>query len=246
MEKLAVRKAIHTVMYELDQDFQWYQKRTADSARKGKTAVTYVVREVTDAQIRMLAPVAPHMCEELWEILGEKEFLSLTPWPTPDESKIDIVAEEKEKLITSVLEDTQNILKATGATPKKVCYYVAAPWKWQAWLDTLEKSAAGKIVQKDVMKTLMAKPELRAKADKVSKFIGQAMDEINRMAEERKIQLLLVKLIDETQVLNEAEAFLGKELKAKIEVFGEEETERYDPKSRAQLAKPYRPAIFIE
>jgi leucyl-tRNA synthetase len=246
MEKLAVRKAIHTVMYELDQDFQWYQKRTTDSAGKGKATVAYVVREVTGAQIRMLAPVAPHMCEELWEMMGEKEFLSLTPWPTPDESKIDILAEEKEKLITDVLEDTQNILKATGATPRKVCYYIAAPWKWRAWLEALEKSATGKIVQKDLMKTFMAKPELRAKADKVSKFIGQAVDEINRMAEERKKQLLLVKLIDETQVLTEAKGFLEKELKAKIEVFGEEETERYDPKSRAQLAKPYRPAIFLE
>jgi len=205
-----------------------------------------VVGMVIDAQVKMLAPVAPHVCEELWEMRGNKEFVSVTPWPQPDESKIDIGTEENEKLVMSILEDTQNILKATGVKPKKVCYYVAAPWKWQIWLSALEKSATGKIAQKNLMKELMAKPELRTKADKVSKFVGQTTDELNRMAEERKKQLLQIKSIDETQTVKEAKSFLEKELNAKVEVYGEEETKRYDPKSRAQLAKPYRPAIFIE
>ena len=246
MDKLAVRKAIHTIMYELDQDFQWYQKRTKERGEESKSIVDYVVGEVIDAQVKMLAPVAPHVCEELWEMRGNKEFVSLTPWPRPDQSKIDIGAEENEKLVMSVLEDTQNILKATGVKPKKVCYYVAAPWKWQIWLSALEKSATGKVAQKDLMKELMAKPELRAKADKVSKFVGQTTDELNRMAEERKKQLLQIKCIDEAQTVKEAKSFLEKELNAKVEVYGEEEPKRYDPKSRAQLAKPYRPAIFIE
>jgi leucyl-tRNA synthetase len=246
MDKLAVRKAIHTIMYELDQDFQWYQKRTKERGEESKDIVGYVVGMVIDAQVKMLAPVAPHVCEELWEMRGNKEFVSVTPWPRPDESKIDIGAEENEKLVMSVLEDTQNILKATGVKPKKVCYYVAAPWKWQIWLSALEKSATGKIAQKDLMKELMTKPELRAKADIVSKFVGQTTDELNRMAEERKKQLLQIKSIDEAQAVKEAKSFLEKELNAEVEVYGEEETKRYDPKSRAQLAKPYRPAIFIE
>jgi leucyl-tRNA synthetase len=246
MEKLAVRKAIQTIIYELDQDFQWYQKRTTERSDKRKTVIDSVVGEVIDAQVRMLAPVAPHICEELWELIGGKGFVSLTSWPSVDESKLDAAAEENEKLVTSVLEDTQNILKATGAVPKKVCYYVSASWKWQTWLNALEKSVAGKLAQKDLMKDLMAKPELKAKADKVSKFVGQIVDELNRMPEERKKQLLQMRSIDELQTLNDGKGFLGKELDAEVEVFGEEESELYDPKSRAQLAKPYRPAIYVE
>jgi leucyl-tRNA synthetase len=246
MEKLAVRKAIHTIIYELDQDFQWYQKRTAELGEKRRVNVDHLVGEVIDAQVRMLAPVAPHVCEELWELMGGKGFVSFASWPSVDESKVDVVAEENEKLVTSVLEDTQNILKATGTVPKKVCYYVSAEWKWETWLNALEKSVAGKITQKDLMKDLMAKPELRAKADKVSKFVGQMVDELNRMPGERKKQLLQARSIDEFQALCDAEGFLGKELNAEVEVFGEEESELYDPKSRAQLAKPFRPAIFVE
>ena len=32
----------------------------------------------------LLAPFAPHLCEELWERLGEKKTLAYEPWPTFD------------------------------------------------------------------------------------------------------------------------------------------------------------------
>ncbi|QQG35039.1 MAG: leucine--tRNA ligase [Deltaproteobacteria bacterium] len=32
--------------------------------------------------LQMLAPYAPHICEEIWEILGQKKFISKTPWPS--------------------------------------------------------------------------------------------------------------------------------------------------------------------
>ena len=246
MDKLAVRKAIHTILYEMDQDFQWYQKRASGKEGNRKATIAHVFSEVLDAQTRMLTPVAPHMCEELWEMMGGKGFVAQTTWPSPDESKVDINAEESEALIKSVIEDTQNIMKATGQKPRKICYYAASQWKWQTWSKALEKSVSAKVAQKELMKELMAKPDLRANAQKVSKFIGQIIDELNTMPEERKRRLLKIGSIDEAQVLKEAKDFLERELNAKISIYEEEETERYDPKSRAQLARPYRPAIFIE
>jgi leucyl-tRNA synthetase len=246
MDILAVRKAIHTIIYELDQDFQWYRKRTSVEKEERKQAVAYVQSQIVDAQIRMLAPVAPHICEEMWEMTGGKEFVALAPWPTSDHSKIDIGAEESETLIMNVLEDTQNIIKVTNVKPKQICYYTAAAWKQQIWINALEKSFSGKVAQKDLMKELMAKPELRNKAEEVSKFVSQILTELNQMPEERKKRLEEMKTKDETQTLKEAEDFIKKQLEAKVEVYDEEDSKRYDPKSRAQLAKPYRPAIFIE
>ena len=37
--------------------------------------------------VSMLCPFAPHICEEVWEILGGEGFCSLTAWPTYDEAK---------------------------------------------------------------------------------------------------------------------------------------------------------------
>jgi leucyl-tRNA synthetase len=199
-----------------------------------------------EVETRMLAPIAPHVCEELWEIMGKNQFISTSSWPAPDEARIDIQAEENEALIVSVLEDTLNILKATGATPKRIFYYVAAPWKQKIYLIGLKKSVSGKIQQKDLMKELMADPSLKPKAEKIAKFTGQILDEINRMPEERKQRLIRVETINENQVLNEAEDFFEKEIKAEIHIYDEEESKRYDPRARASLAKPGRPAIFIE
>jgi leucyl-tRNA synthetase len=248
MNKLAVRKAIHSILYELDQDFQWYQRRiTGEKERaKRKSIISYMFNEVLDAQIRMLAPVTPHICEELWEIQGKKGFVSLAAWPTPDKTKVDIRAEENESIIRNTLEDTLNILKATGMTPKKICYYAAAQWKWKTYMAVLERSVSGKIVQHDLMKDLMKDTHLKEKAEYVAKFVGQIIDEVNRMPEDRKYRLRKVGIINEAQALKKTENFFKREFKAEISVYTEDDTKRYDPRNRAQLAKPYRPAIYIE
>jgi leucyl-tRNA synthetase len=194
----------------------------------------------------MLAPAAPHICEELWEMIGGKGFVSLAPWPEENVTKKDVRAEENETLITGVLEDTMNITKATGVKPKKICYYVAASWKWKAYLKAVEKSVSAKIQQKDLMQELMADPALKMKAEKVAKFAAQMVEEINRMSDERKQRIMHVGTMNEIQALSEALDFFKKEINAEIHVYDEENTQRYDPKARAMLAKPYRPAIFIE
>jgi len=248
MDKLAVRKAIHSALYGLDQDFQWYLRRTIDQQEvpTRKEAINKIVFDVLDAQIRMLAPVTPHICEELWEKMGGKGFVSLASWPTPDLAKLDIKAEENEALIMNTLEDTLNIVKATGMTPKKICYYVAAPWKWQTYLKALEKAVSAKVVQSELMKELIKDHELKAKAEQVAKFVGQIVEEINKFSDERKQRQLRVGVIDENQALKEAQAFFKRELNAEINVNSEDDSKRYDPKKRAYLAKPYRPAIYIE
>jgi len=248
MNKLAVRKAIHSALYELDQDFQWYLRRIAsekeDPERRG--AIAAVFTQVLDAQIKMLAPITPHICEEIWEKMGNRGFASLASWPPLDESRVDIKAELSEALIAGTLDDTQNIIKATGITPKKICYYTAAPWKWKAYLKAMEKSISARIVQSELMRELMKDPELKAKAEHVAKFATQIVDEANKASDERKRKQLQAGVLDENQTLRESEDFFEHETNAEIHIYGEEDPARYDPKKRAQLAKPYRPAIYIE
>jgi leucyl-tRNA synthetase len=248
MDKLAVRKAVNSTLYELDQDFHWYQRRIAGQKMKlqRKEAIAYVFNQVLDSQTRMLAPVAPHVCEELWEIMGEEAFISQTPWPKTDETRKDALAEENEALIISILEDTLNIMKATRTKPKKICYYTAAPWKWRTYLIALEQSLSSRVLQKDLMKDLMQNDELRSKAEEVAKFTAQITEDINRMSQETKHGQNQIGLLNETRTLKEAKSFLEKRLRAKIYIYSEEDPNRHDPKNRAQLAEPYRPAIFIE
>jgi len=248
MDKLAVRKAIHGALYELDQDFQWYLRRTASEREspERKAAMATVFTQVLDAQVRMLAPITPHICEEIWEKMGNKGFVSLASWPAFDEAKVDVKAELSEALIAGTLDDTQNIIKATGILPKKICHYTAAPWKWKAYLKAMEMSLSKRIVQSELMRELMKDPEFRAKAEQVAKFTAQIVEEANKASEERKQKQLQAGILDEDQTLMEAEVFLKHEINAEMQIYQEEDPARYDPKKRAQLAKPYRPAIYIE
>ena len=36
----------------------------------------------------LISPFTPHLAEEMWSMLGEKEFISLEKWPKYDEKKI--------------------------------------------------------------------------------------------------------------------------------------------------------------
>jgi leucyl-tRNA synthetase len=44
----------------------------------------HVVREALEALVRMLAPYAPHMAEEMWECLGYSDGLAAASWPVFD------------------------------------------------------------------------------------------------------------------------------------------------------------------
>jgi leucyl-tRNA synthetase len=246
MDKLAVRKAIHAVIYELDQDFQWYLKRTADKKEKRKDVIAYVSNEVLDAQIQMLAPVAPHICEELWEMMGREGFVSLSSWPKPDDSKTNIKAEENEALIVSVLEDTLSIIKATGVTPKRICYYTASPWRWKVYLKMLEKSMHGEVKMNELMKELAADEDLKKYLAEIAKFASKTVKTISELSEGRRQNLLKIGMIDEKATISDAMSFLSGRFKAKIMVYDEGEEERYDPKQRAAMSMPCRPAIYIE
>ncbi|MFV0560916.1 MAG: leucine--tRNA ligase [Enterococcus sp.] len=44
--------------------------------------------EYMEGFVQLLAPIAPHIGEELWEILGNKDGISYAAWPTYDESEL--------------------------------------------------------------------------------------------------------------------------------------------------------------
>ncbi|MAB20868.1 MAG: leucine--tRNA ligase [Idiomarina sp.] len=54
-----------------------------------------ILAESIDAMVRMLAPITPHICEQLWQELGHEEPLAFAQWPSVDESALV----EDEKLI---------------------------------------------------------------------------------------------------------------------------------------------------
>ena len=239
LEILKTRTAAEVALFEVWNDIRWYLRRT-------NIPNSVILKETIDIWIRLLAPFAPYMCEELWHAIGNDGFVSTTDWPSFDQSKVDVKAEDTENFIRSLMADTTNVMKATKITPKKIHYYVAAPWKWKAYLKAVEKAVSKKVSMRGLMREFMSDPSLKKEAKKLAQFVGQAISEINRMPEDLKLKILMIGAPNEERILKEAREFLEREYRADVLVFNEEEPQRYDPRSRATVAKPYRPAIYIE
>ena len=50
--------------------------------------VTSIPCEYAEAFVKLLNPIAPHMTEEIWSMLGHEGTVSYEAWPTYDEAKV--------------------------------------------------------------------------------------------------------------------------------------------------------------
>tara|TARA_Y100000310_G_scaffold161721_1_gene161623 strand:+ start:5868 stop:8327 length:2460 start_codon:yes stop_codon:yes gene_type:complete len=74
--------------------------------------------------VKLLSPFCPHIAEELWEKIGNKNFISLEKWPKYDEKKIDENLEKQEEAVEKIISDINHVAKLVNKKPKKVFVYV--------------------------------------------------------------------------------------------------------------------------
>jgi leucyl-tRNA synthetase len=244
MDKLRVREALHNIIYSMDQDVQWYLKR-ANAKERTDEPLSGVMRYVLDTRIRMLAPFAPFVSEEMWEVLGNDKSIMHNDWPQIDQSRVDYAADESEILIMNLLVDIQNIIKVTKIKPNKIFIYTAAEWKWNVYRKILDAIIEGKTNFGEIMKLLIS--------DHKTSNVKQSPDMVKRIIEDvlsdpldsrhRKAEL---GSIDEQKIFDDAESLFVKEFAAEIAIYDEDDVGKIDPKNKAKMARPYKPAVYIE
>ncbi len=91
-----LRRRVHQMLKRVTRDFKQFEFNTIVSglmelfnemtkARESGAYGTPEWNEAVDIYLRMLAPVCPHIAEELWEQTGRKYSIHDQPWPTVDE-----------------------------------------------------------------------------------------------------------------------------------------------------------------
>ena len=213
---------------------------------QGPKNVTGTLAEFLDVQVRMLAPFAPFTAEEVWERIGNRQSITAAGWPAIKEEKIDPVAEESEFLISSLLADLQNIVKVTKITPSKIVVYTSAGWKVKVYRAILANILGGKTNFGEIMKQLIANPETtKAKTD--PKMVHKMMEDILSTPLEARNRRLNLTAFDEATAIQDAASLLSAEInKAQTVVYSEEDASKYDPKSKAKSARPFKPAVYME
>ncbi len=81
----------HKTIKKVSSDLEDMKFNTAIAALMTLTNDIYNVGKISKEQVqifaKLLCPIAPHVCEEIWEVTGGEGFLSLQPWPQYEESK---------------------------------------------------------------------------------------------------------------------------------------------------------------
>ena len=239
LDELKTRTALSTALFEVWNDLRWYIQR------KGNTNAA-TLREAVLTWLKMIAPFAPFLTEELWSQTDKEGFISIASWPVWDESKVNVAAEEQENLITDVMSDTSNILKAMKITPKRICYYTAALWKSEIYLKILEKTLTGEAKINEIMKEFAADKDLKPHMKEIAGIVPRIIKVLTKLPTERKTKILKIKKVNEEELLENAVDFLKGRFNAEVSVYSEDNLKRYDPKCRAVIAMPYQPAIYVE
>ncbi|MFQ3285229.1 MAG: leucyl-tRNA synthetase [Natronomonas sp.] len=178
--------------------------------------------------VRLLAPVAPHVCEELWETLGEDEFVVESAWPETDADR-DAV-EKRRRLVENTREDVRQIVEVAGIDdPERIDIVVTPEWKHEALNVAIDSDAP------NVIGELMQRDEIKRHGDEAASY-GQELQE-NREALQRTLGPAA-----ELDALEAAAWLIEREFDAEVRVLAAADA----PEDVARKAEPSRPAIDIE
>ncbi|MBR2340238.1 MAG: leucine--tRNA ligase [Clostridia bacterium] len=126
-----LESATHKLIKKVTSDIDSMKFNTAIAAMMGYINEVLEVGEYTVDELkiflRLLAPFSPHIAEEMWADLGEKEFISLAPWPEYDEAKtvdstvefaVQICGKLRGTIVLPVNCDKDAAIAAVKAEPK--------------------------------------------------------------------------------------------------------------------------------
>jgi leucyl-tRNA synthetase len=88
-EEREILKSLHLTIKKVESDIENMRFNTAVSAMmiflNNATRAGRITRQSASVFSLLLAPFAPHLAEELWQILGNRETLAYEPWPIVNE-----------------------------------------------------------------------------------------------------------------------------------------------------------------
>jgi leucyl-tRNA synthetase len=231
-----LRVTSNEIFFECQKDLQWYLKRQGAN------------KELLDQFVRtwivLMTPITPHLAEELWEAQGQNHFVSNENYPEFNLEEISEQDEVGEYLLTRVIEDTNEILKVTKITPKKICIYTSPKWKQKIYSKALKLVDENQFNVGQMIKETLTDTSMKPISQQVSQFVSKIGSEIKMLSEiDRK--RFLIPLNEKDQLLN-AKVYLNEVFNCEVEIYSADDRNLYDPAKKIKFAIPLRPAIYIE
>jgi len=131
-----LEKSYHQTVKKVTEDYEGIRFNTAISQMMVFINDCYKAEVLPTAYaegfVKMLAPIAPHIAEELWQLLGHEETLSYAQWPAYDESKL--VDDEVEVAVQVAGKVRAKIIVAKDASKEEIEKVALADEKVQEYM----------------------------------------------------------------------------------------------------------------
>ncbi len=184
------------------------------------------LKQTLTSIVRLLYPIAPHICEELWNELDKSGMVANADWPTyrPPENY-----ETEEELIDQTRQDIREIIEVADIKDiEKIELIISPKWKYKAF------EIAKNTEKDDIIGEIMSKQEMQKHGDQAVEYAQQLQQ--NRHSLHNKLTQK-----QEKQALENAKWLFEREFNGEITVKTPENTNT----KKAKKAKPLKPAIEV-
>ncbi|MFW9784797.1 MAG: class I tRNA ligase family protein, partial [Candidatus Heimdallarchaeota archaeon] len=223
LEEYNIRKYLQISFYEIFNLVQTFSRNNDDLKD-----FLVVLKLIYPDWLKILSLTIPHICEELWEQAGNKEFISTEIWGAFNKNFIDYDLEIEFEYINRIIEDILNIKKIVKVKKSHEVYIYTAP-KWKLEVLKLIRLEEGNF--KKVLSKIRDNDELMSK----KLLIPFIKSQINNRAWER-----IMPEIDEDNILERYKSYIEKFLNVPVIINSE-----FDPKRRSLKAEPFKPGLYI-
>ena len=229
--QFSYRKYVTEAFFEQLNRVEEYKSMILDSDERRR-----VLWDIIDVWLRVLAPVVPHIAEELWERMHEVGYISLAAFPHYDNLYAETLAQKR--FLDGVIGDISNIQAAIRRETESVFIYLAAAWKYQLY------AVAGGLDDhsiKEIMARAKENPDLRTRL----KEIAQIAPGLAKSLAHEPTSDSTLGFEAESETLLAAKEYLTRKFGKRVYICVEN-SEMYDPANRARRALPAKPAIYVE
>ncbi len=238
LSEMDIRNAANEVYFNIYHTFSWYNKRGGQN--------TKILKKMYAEWIKTMAPITPHVAEELWERIGGEGLVSTTEIPAAGEVDKKVLVQEG--YVVDLLDDIRNIMGLLKDKPSKAILYTTPQWKVDVLNEVLsikrDDPEAKKFDMGAVIKKFMGTPGMEPYREDIPKFVGTLTKMFASITpvelEQKSIQF------DEFDYIASAKEFLEKELECPVEVYRADGEDIPDPQGKSKQAQPLRPAILVQ
>ena len=144
------------------------------------------------------------------------------------------------------MNDIANIIKVTKISPKRIVIYTADSWKSKAYHQILKNVNSGQTDIGMLIKELIANKDteqIKKDPDFVKKTLKDILSEPTEL---RDAKMTAGEIDENASISSELTSLIENDYGIKLQVFSEDDQDKYDPKNKARVSRPYKPAILIE